>query len=349
MLSAWLKKSSLLDEDLLGALPSILSKSALRLYLTTHEEITTWNEFKKEFRLQFIAVLDKADIEEDLHSRTQAKGENITNFLSCFKYIVGHFKHPPSEKKLVKIAYKNILPEYRMALFNKKVTSLQMIKEYGVKLERQMEIDRRYTPPKPRDKMKLQGAAYVKNQRTARVVAAVRAGEEVSSSGEEETKKKSKKTKKEKAPEEAAVLEKQPPPAPVQLITSSPQTANPTSTAFAPPMSNAANYEISGGEQRRGRGKYDRGRNYGPPAEMNARRNEENGRFLGACYVCEETGHRANQFPRRECFACRQVGHIAPDCRLRPPRLPPNMSCLVCGQAGVVFANCSNCTYRRTQ
>ena len=38
--------------------------------------------------------------------------------------------------KLVKIAYKNILPEYQMALFDKKVTSLQMIKEYGVKLER---------------------------------------------------------------------------------------------------------------------------------------------------------------------------------------------------------------------
>ena len=163
MLSAWRKKSSLSDEDLLGALSSILSKSALRWYLTMHEEITTWNEFKKEFRLQFIGVLDKAHIEEDLHSRTQAKGENITNFLSCFKYIVGHFKRPPSEKKLVKIAYNNILPEYRMALFNKKVTSLQMIKEYGVKLERQMEIDRRYTRPKPRDKMKLQGAAYVKN------------------------------------------------------------------------------------------------------------------------------------------------------------------------------------------
>ena len=97
--------------------------------------------------------------------------------------------------------------------------------------------------------MKLQGAAYVKNQRTARVVAAVRAGEEVSSSGEEETKKKSKKTKKEKATEEVTVLEKQPPPAPVQPITSSPQIANPTSTAHAPPMSNAANYGSSGGEQ----------------------------------------------------------------------------------------------------
>ena len=121
------------DRDLMRALPSILSKGALRWYLTTQDDITTWHEFKKEFRLQFIGALDKTDIEEELNARTQAKGENITNFLSCFKYIVGHFKRPPSEKKLVKIAYKNILPEYRTALFDKKVTSLRMIEEYGSK------------------------------------------------------------------------------------------------------------------------------------------------------------------------------------------------------------------------
>ena len=128
-----------------------------------------------------------------------------------------------------------------------------------------MEIDRRHAPSKPRDKMKLQGAAYVKNQRKARVVAAVRAGEDVSSSGEEDTKKKGKKTKKEKVPEEVAVLEKQPPPAPVQPMTSSPQTVNPINTAPKPPMSNVSNFGSSGGEQRRGRRKYDRGRNYAPP------------------------------------------------------------------------------------
>ena len=69
MLSAWRKKSSLSDEDLLGALSSIFSKSALHWYLTMHEEITTWNEFKKEFRLRFIGVLDEADIEEDLQEK----------------------------------------------------------------------------------------------------------------------------------------------------------------------------------------------------------------------------------------------------------------------------------------
>ena len=120
MLSAWRKKSNLSDEDLLRALPSILAKSALHWYLTTQDDITTWNEFKNEFRLQFIGALDKTDIEEELLAHTKAKDENITNFLSCFKYIVGHFKRLPLERKLVKIAYKNILPEYRMALFDKK-------------------------------------------------------------------------------------------------------------------------------------------------------------------------------------------------------------------------------------
>ena len=184
MFSAWRKKSSLSDEDLLRALPSILAQSTLRWYLTTQDDITTWNEFKKEFRLQFIGALDKTDIEKELHAGTQAKGENITNFLSCFRYIVEYFKRPPPERKLVKIAYKNILPEYRTVLLDKKVTSLQMIKDYAVKLERQMAIDRRHMPRKPRDKMKLQGAAFVKNNRTAKVVAAVEVDEDTSQSEE---------------------------------------------------------------------------------------------------------------------------------------------------------------------
>ena len=32
-----------------------------------------------------------------------------------------------------------------------------------------------------------------------------------------------------------------------------------------------------------------------PPAEMGARQNEENERFVSACHVCEETGHRSKQ------------------------------------------------------
>ena len=260
MLSAWRKKSSLSDEDLLSALPSILSKSALRWYLTTQDEITTWNEFKKEFRLQFIGALDKTDIEEDLHSRTQAKGVNITNFLSYFKHIVGHFKRPPPERKLVKIAYKNNLLEYRTVLFDKKVTSLQMIKDYGVKLERQMEIDRRHMPPKLRDKMKLQGAAFVKSNRTTKMVAAVEVDEDTSQSEEEtggrssqEKVKKNKKTTKLKTPEEVAAVEVKKPAAPMNA-TPPPPSPPSTITVTNPWSSNTVTYGSNDGEKRRGQG-----------------------------------------------------------------------------------------------
>ena len=113
----------------------------------------------------------------------------------------------------------------------------------------------------------------MKNQRTARVVAAFRVEGEVSSSEEEEPekKKKSKKTKKEKVAEEVAVIEKQPPTT-VQPITSLPQSVTTMNTASTPPLSNDAIYGSSSGEQRRGRGRYDRGRNYASPAEMSARR-----------------------------------------------------------------------------
>ena len=127
------------------------------------------------------------------------------------------------------------------------------------------------------------------------MVAAIRVEGDASSSEEEEPERKQKimKMKKEQVQEEVAVLNKQPS-VPVQTITSSALPVIPMNTAPTPPLSNATVYGSRGGEQRRGRGKYDKGRNYASPAEMGARRNEENGWFVGACYVCEETGHRAN-------------------------------------------------------
>ena len=171
----------------------------------------------------------------------------------------------------------------------------------------------------------------MKTSRSNKGVAAV-AIEEDSSQSDGETSsrtaqdkaKSNKKIKKVKTPEEIAVVGTERPTVPtttIPLPTSPPPPPPPppppANTATQAP-SNAATYGSTGGEARRGRGRYDRGRNYGRPADSGPRRSDDNNRFVGACYLCEETGHRANQCPRRECYACRQIGHISPECPLRP-------------------------------
>ena len=75
--------------------------------------------FKKRFREQYVTEYNRADLLDDLHKRTQAKGERIVPYSNSLRYIVTHFKVPPSERALMETANRNLLPEYRRAMADK--------------------------------------------------------------------------------------------------------------------------------------------------------------------------------------------------------------------------------------
>ena len=77
-----------------------------------------------------------------------------------FRLIVSHFKRSPSEKSQVDRAYRNLLPEYRRAMMDEVVETLDDIVKYGRQFERRKEIDGRYVPPPPPEKMYIQSAAF---------------------------------------------------------------------------------------------------------------------------------------------------------------------------------------------
>ena len=97
---------------------------------------------------------------DELHKRTQGKGEKITTYLANFKFIVSRFTRPPRERELVDIVWRNLLPEYRLALADKLVDSLWDIEEYGCRWERQKDLHHRFMPPPLPEKMRVKGAVY---------------------------------------------------------------------------------------------------------------------------------------------------------------------------------------------
>ena len=120
----------------------------------------TWRSFVKAFRSRFIGEYDEEDIMEDLRPRTQAKGESIASFLSIHRYIIRHLKKPLNERRQMKISYRNLLPEYRRAISDKVINSLDDIERYSKRWERQKELDQPYIPPAPADKMRVPEGAY---------------------------------------------------------------------------------------------------------------------------------------------------------------------------------------------
>ncbi|KAL7295097.1 hypothetical protein TKK_0011565 [Trichogramma kaykai] len=152
--------SGLAVVDVLSALSCIFSKRAARWHSTVADRVQTWWEFENEFRNQFIGDYDYWDLMTDLQRRTQARGERITAFLSCFRYIVSRFSEPPPKQELLIIAYRNLLPEYRHAMADKIIDTFEQLEKLGRSWERKKDIDSRYAPPVPAEKMRVPGGAY---------------------------------------------------------------------------------------------------------------------------------------------------------------------------------------------
>ncbi|CAB0034014.1 unnamed protein product [Trichogramma brassicae] len=146
--------------DILSALPCIFSKRAARWHGTVADRVNSWSEFEAEFRNQFIGEYDYWDLMTDLQGRTQGRGERITPFLSCFRYIVSRFSEPPSERELLTIAYRNLLPEYRHAMADKSINNFEQLEKLGRSWERKKDIDNRYAPPVPAENMRVPGGAH---------------------------------------------------------------------------------------------------------------------------------------------------------------------------------------------
>ena len=73
---------------------------------------------------------------------------------------MSRFKKPPIEDEQVDLAYRNLLPEYRRAMSDKVVDTLDDIKRYEKRFEKQRAIDSRYVPPPPAEKIHVPSAAF---------------------------------------------------------------------------------------------------------------------------------------------------------------------------------------------
>ena len=169
--------NQLSDAGMLGALPCVFTGEAATWFRLEKARISSWKALVKAFKRRFIGEYDRQDVLDDLRRRTQGKGESVEGYIENFRLIVSHFRRPPSEESQVDRAYRNLLPEYRRAMNDEVIESLDDIVKYGRRFERRKEIDGRYAPPPPAEKMHIQSAAFTAPPSAAKARVAA-AGEE---------------------------------------------------------------------------------------------------------------------------------------------------------------------------
>lgn len=180
----------------LKAVSRLLHGNATKWYDGERAYIKSWKDFEKKFKCQFIPHRKDDDLWDDLYGRTQGKNEKIADYVNNIKYIAGFFKKTPSEEKLVSRARKNLLPEYRTFMRDKKIKTFDKLQKYGQEFEREQEYTNRYTPPRTKDLMTIKSAAYkLKDKEKEKKNSATSISEIAVTAEITETPKKSKKNK----------------------------------------------------------------------------------------------------------------------------------------------------------
>ena len=326
------------DRDCLEAIPNIFTRAATQWFRGVMDQCTSWKEFEKIFRRRYVREWDSDDLEDELKRRQQAKGERMSCYLASLRYIVSKFKRPPEARKILKTAYRNLLPEYRHFMIGKTVTSLDDLEKLGRVWEKHLDLDDRYVGPVPKEKMRLPEAGFA--GKTARRVAGC---EEVATADAKrrEEQPKGKGSGPVAAAREEARFKREgegniaggsrnaarlPTAPPAAGNFSGPRfPENPVGRQFAPPTD---------------RNQPPRTPNWSSPMAnpvtnqpANAFPSGEEG-FWGACRHCNIVGHRAARCPHVRCFECQQPGHRVPEC--------PRLRCYNCQQPGHLSRNCPN-------
>ncbi|CAB0044650.1 unnamed protein product [Trichogramma brassicae] len=209
----------------------------------------------------------------------------------------------PSRREQVKIAWNNIRPAYRSALCNRMPRSLKAIQKAGERYEEALAISGNSKRSESETILPLPA----KPPRQTHKVAAVSEVDEENSAAKEVRQAKPKRRR-------------------------TPKKKRDKSEESVAAVQNAPKQTTGPGQQHQATTN---------TASGAARGN--NSRFVGACFTCQETGHRASECPQRRCFRCQETGHLAPQC----PRAP-STSCQVCGTPNVEFRNCERCApYRQ--
>ena len=92
-----------------------------------------------------------------MKERTQGKGEPIAEFASKCQYIAGNLQALLAADKLVRMASRNLHPDYQTYMFKERVTTFRQLIQLGQEFEQEREYVTKYSPPKAKNKVRLPG------------------------------------------------------------------------------------------------------------------------------------------------------------------------------------------------
>jgi len=126
--------------------PSALKGEAYN-WLRYEPPFRNWFNFKSRFRSEFQAVGYSDDLKKELELRTQGSNETLTAYIRVIYDYYERIGEEIVDIDVVKRIMRQMHPEFRQALSNKRINTLRELKDAALDAQYQIKANRTYKPP----------------------------------------------------------------------------------------------------------------------------------------------------------------------------------------------------------
>lgn len=139
---------SLSRQDILKALPELLTSSALLWYRNSRHLWVDYNGFRHNFEIQFFPLGYHLNLDEEIRKRTQGKSESFRSFVVAVGTLIrrsGSF----SEVGKIDLFYCIMRPDYKLFVRRQDFSSLPQIIDRAEHYEAYFRKNARFSPHLP--------------------------------------------------------------------------------------------------------------------------------------------------------------------------------------------------------
>lgn len=133
------------DAELFSSSVDLFSGQAFNWYLINRCKFQNWEQLVTKLKSDFLPYNYQDDLLEEIKARKQGQHEKVTLYINAMCGLFNRLDDKPSEKNMIRIIRKNLLPNYAQPLALIDIDTVDILTEKCKRLEETLSWDQQFT------------------------------------------------------------------------------------------------------------------------------------------------------------------------------------------------------------
>lgn len=158
---------SMNQDDILKALPELLTGPALLWYRNTRDRWYSYRDFRSYFEIQFLPLGYRRTLNEEIKRRTQGDNEPFRDFATSLLTLIRR-RGPCSEQEQLDLLFSNMQPDYKIMVRRSEFQTINHMCTLAESYESYLRDRNHFRPPPPPSHSMIPETAYSSKRKSDR-------------------------------------------------------------------------------------------------------------------------------------------------------------------------------------